>query len=88
MGAPLGEVNGSIDDRAEKVDLLGEVNGSIRALAGKVDPEDDSTTWQFVCECGETDCTERIGLSLARYDSLKRDSVAVLAPGHRLERPA
>ncbi|HEV8461354.1 MAG TPA: hypothetical protein VGQ38_11660 [Gaiellaceae bacterium] len=83
MGAPLGEVNGSIGDLAEKVDLLGEVNGSIRALAEKVDPEDDSPTWQFVCECGETDCTERVGLSLARYDSLKRDDVAVLARGHR-----
>jgi hypothetical protein len=69
-------------------ELLGEVNRSIRDLAEKVDPEDDSTTWQFVCECGETDCTERVGLSLARYDSLKDDDVAVLAHGHRIERSA
>jgi hypothetical protein len=82
----LGEVNRGIRDPAEKVDLLGEVNGSIRGLAEKVDPADNSTTWQFVCECGETDCTERVGLSLERYDSLKRDDVAVLARGHQIVR--
>ena len=68
--------------------LLGEVNRSIRGLAAKVDPQDDSTTWEFVCECGAEECTERVGLSLARYDSLKDGEVAVLAPGHGLERSA
>src|SRR6187401_606927 len=52
-------------------ELLGEVNRSIRDLASTVDPH-DSSTWEFVCECGEEGCTERFGLPLARYDDLNQ----------------
>jgi hypothetical protein len=65
----------------EKAGLLGEVNRSIRELADRVDPE-DSSTWEFVCECGDEECTERVGLPLARYDELKNAEVVLLAPGH------
>ena len=65
--------------------LLGEVNRRIRDLASKVDPQDDSS-WEFVCECGEHGCTERVGLPLALYDDLKTADVALLAPGHALKR--
>ena len=66
-------------------ELLGEVNRSIRDLAATVDPQ-DSSTWEFVCECGEQGCTERLGLALALYDDLKNADVALLAPGHPLRR--
>ena len=66
-------------------DLLGEVNQKIRDLAANVDP-DDVSRWEFVCECGEQGCTERVGLPLARYDELKHANGALLAPGHA--RPA
>jgi hypothetical protein len=59
-------------------ELLEEVNHYIRDLAAKLDPRNDSN-WQFVCECG---CSERVGLSLARYDALRDDGEAVLASGH------
>ena len=65
-------------------ELLGEVNRSIRDLAATVDPQ-DSSTWEFVCECGEHGCSERFSLPLARYDELKHAGVALLAPGHTLE---
>ena len=61
--------------------LHGEVNRRIRGLAAEVDPQDDSS-WEFVCECGEQGCTERLGLPLALYDDLKNAHVALLAPGH------
>jgi hypothetical protein len=61
--------------------LLEEVNRSIRDLAAKVDPNDVSP-WEFVCECGEEDCSERVGLALARYDELRHADGALLAPGH------
>jgi hypothetical protein len=64
-------------------ELLGEVNRRIRDLAADVDPR-DASSWEFICECGEEGCTERIGLPLARYDELKRTDVALLAPGHPL----
>ena len=62
-------------------DLLGEVNRKIRDLAAEVDP-DDSSSWEFVCECGEDGCTERVGLPLSRYDQLKHADEVLLAPGH------
>lgn len=67
-------------------DLLGQVNRKIRDLASDVDPQDDSS-WEFVCECGEQDCTERVGLPLARYDELKKADAALLAPGHAPRHP-
>ena len=69
-------------------ELLGEVNRRIRDLAARVDPQDLSVDWEFVCECGDEACTERVGLPLARYDELKRTDDALLAPGHPLERSA
>jgi hypothetical protein len=67
--------------------LLGEVNRKIRDLAADVDPH-DASKWEFVCECGEEGCTERVGLPLDRYDELKHADVALLAPGHALNRSA
>jgi hypothetical protein len=68
-------------------EALEEVNRNIRGLAAEVDP-DDSSAWEFVCECGEEGCTERLGLPLAVYDALKNADVELLAPGHRLRRRA
>jgi len=68
-------------------EALGEVNRNIRGLAAKVDPV-DSSAWEFVCECGEEGCTERLGLPLVEYDDLKNADVVLLAPGHKLRRSA
>jgi hypothetical protein len=67
--------------------LRDDVNRNIRLLATEVDP-DDSSNWEFICECGDPDCTERVDLPLARYDELKHAEVALLAPGHPLRRSA
>jgi len=69
------------------VGRLGDVNRTIRDLAAKVDPH-DSSAWEFVCECGEEGCTERVGLPLARYDELRDGDGALLAPGHQPRRSA
>jgi hypothetical protein len=66
---------------------LGAVNRTIRDLAIRVDPQ-DSSAWEFVCECGEEGCTGRVGLPLAVFDALKNADVEVLAPGHQLRRSA
>ena len=62
-------------------ELLVEVNRRIRDLAAKVDPQDVSS-WEFVCECGEAGCMERVGLPLARYDALRNADGGLFAPGH------
>ena len=66
---------------------LREVNRNIRDLAARVDPG-DSSDWEFVCECGEEDCTERVGLPLSRYDELENGDDALLASGHQPRRSA
>ena len=66
-------------------ELIDEVNRSIRALAAKVDPKNDSI-WEFVCECGHEGCSDRIGLTLARYDELKAAGAVLLAPHHTMRR--
>ena len=68
-------------------DPLGEVNRNIRDLAAKLDPR-DSSSWEFVCECGDDRCNERLRLALARYDELRSTQVALLAPGHTPRRLA
>ena len=64
-------------------ELLGEVNRYIRDLAAKTDPHNDSI-WQFVCECGQASCHERVLLQLAQFDALETADEAVIAPGHHL----
>jgi hypothetical protein len=68
-------------------ELLGVVNRKIRDLAAEVDPQDVSS-WEFMCECGEEGCTERVAIPLARYDELKNADGALFAPGHPLRRSA
>ena len=64
-----------------------EVNRNIRDLAAKLDPG-DVELWEFICECGEDGCTERVNLPLARYDELREAEDALIAPGHARERSA
>jgi hypothetical protein len=60
---------------------LQDVNRNIRSLAEKVDPH-DVRSWEFICECGDAGCSERVGLPLSRYDELRQADEALLAPGH------
>jgi hypothetical protein len=59
-----------------------EVNQRIADITS----EQGDTTSQFMCECGQRDCTAVIHLSLAGYRSV-RDSgdFFVVAPGHCVE---
>jgi hypothetical protein len=68
-------------------EVLGKVNQRIRDLADDLDSHAVSD-WEFICECGDHDCSETVGLSLALYDDLKDADVALLAPGHALRRSA
>lgn len=43
--------------------------------------------WEFLCECGNADCTEKISLTPAEYEGVRFDPTHfALLPGHeRLE---
>jgi hypothetical protein len=65
----------------EPSELLVEVNESIRELAAR-SGRADSLEWEFVCECGDDQCDERVSLSLEAYDALRRGGRPALAPPH------
>src|SRR5439155_21655956 len=67
-------------------DLTAEVNARVRELANGRLAEWGGCEWEFLCECGDADCTELVTLSLYEFESRKRWGEAVLAPGHRQAR--
>ena len=64
----------------ELPDLLAEVNARISEYAASADV--GGVTWEFVCECGETDCALAVPLTADVYDELRALNLALLAPGH------
>jgi hypothetical protein len=56
-----------------------EVNEAISRAADKVDSEDAD----FICECADPACSERITLSLEQYEAVRNGSARfIVAPGH------
>jgi hypothetical protein len=66
--------------------LFRDVNERIAESAGRFDAE----RAEFVCECGDQACTERVDASLDEYEEVREDAARfLLRPGHedtRIER--
>ena len=74
-----------LDPRQERIGrneaLFREVNERLKGLNEAFDPFVDNA--EFLCECGDPQCMERISLSLADYERIRQDPTAfVLRPGH------
>jgi hypothetical protein len=62
--------------------LFREVNERIEELAETFDLKDELS---IVCECGSTECAERIAVSEDEYESLRRiPTHFAVRPGHEL----
>src|SRR3954454_21912327 len=60
-----------------------EVNERIRDISDQY--VSDGHVYEFLCECADTSCTDRIRLTSAEYEGIRSDSKQfVLAPGHAL----
>jgi hypothetical protein len=75
-----------MDQRADEVGrhqaLFREVNERIEELAERFDLNDELS---IVCECGSTECAERISLSEVEYETLRRiPTHFAVRPGHEL----
>ena len=58
-----------------------EVNERIEDLAETVDLK--TQTLDFVCECGDSDCMERLTMTRAEYEQLRSDAHQfAVHPGH------
>jgi hypothetical protein len=55
---------------AKNQSLFREVNERVRAVSQSF--ADDAGTIDFMCECAMTDCEERVHLSLADYQEIRR----------------
>ena len=75
------------DERERRVGvneaLFREVNEQIRSLADRDGANGNSIT--VICECGDTDCTERLELLLSEYERIRSDSrLYVISRGHEI----
>jgi hypothetical protein len=74
-------------DEGEKIakteSLFREVNERIAETADRFEAD----TTEFVCECADPSCTERVDATLERYESVRSDGATfLLANGHHDER--
>jgi hypothetical protein len=70
-------VSASEERVARNEALFREFNERVEGLAG------DSPRIDFVCECGDLDCLERLALTRTSYEQVRSDPRRfVVAPGH------
>jgi hypothetical protein len=79
-----------VDRRAERIGeneiVFRHVNAQMRSLDEKLSAA-DGDPYEFLCECGNEDCAERISLTLDEYERIHADPTQfVLVPGH--EKPS
>ena len=55
---------------AQNETLFREVNERVQAVAHQFGPE---VPYEFMCECANADCTFRVSLSIAEYESIRAD---------------
>ena len=75
------------DERGRRVGLneaiFRQVNEQIRDLNRTF--ETDRGTMTVICECGNTECTERLDLRVDEYERIRRDARHyVIAKGHEI----
>ena len=63
--------------------LFREVNERIDTVASELGGEE--TTYEFVCECSDANCVERVALTLGQYEWLRaRPLLFVVVEGHEV----
>ena len=66
---------------ARNESLFRELNERINDVAGSLGADDHR--YEFVCECSDSHCTERLVLTRSEYDDVRADGTRfVLARGH------
>lgn len=75
-----------MDARAERIArneaLFREVNERIEEVNRSLGADGDA---DFICECGDEECTKPVTLSLAEYEQARRDPTHfIIAPGHQV----
>ena len=71
---------------AQNEALFREVNERIAEVATHfIQVETKGEAVEFTCECGRLECAERIGMTLAEYETIRAESTRfAVIPGHEL----
>jgi hypothetical protein len=78
-------VSASEERVARNEAVFREFNERVADMAASFDPqrEGDALRIEFVCECGNLDCLERLTLTRTTYEQVRSDPRRfVVAPGH------
>jgi hypothetical protein len=72
---------GSREERVAKNEaLFREVNERIKRVNERLDTTDEA---DFICECGDGDCTHPVSLTLVEYEDVRsRGTHFAVVPGH------
>lgn len=72
------------DERAHRIGLNESIFRSLNEdLERLADRTGHGSRLNLICECGRTECTDRVKMSRARYETLRADPLAfVVVPGH------
>jgi hypothetical protein len=66
---------------ADNESLFREVNERLKELGESFSVVAEQA--EFICECGEAECTERVSLTLREYEAIRADPTRFLVrPGH------
>ena len=68
--------------------IFREINERTRSLQERFGPDDPTSRYEeFLCECGDQTCVERVKLTVSEYESIRAKSTQfVLRPGHTMPR--
>ena len=71
------------DRLARNEALFREVNERINEMAGTLGSDQD--TYEYLCECSDPSCAERIPLTFEEYERVRAEGTRfVVAPGHEV----
>jgi hypothetical protein len=78
---------GESEERLAKNEaIFREINERTRSLQERFGPEDPTTAFEeFLCECGDQLCVERVKLTIREYESVRDEPTQfVIRPGHSM----
>lgn len=78
-----------MDDRARRIAeneaLFRDLNEHVGVVAHSFAGGGDERAFEFLCECGDASCADRVPMTLAAYEELRSSSVRFFVlPGHEI----
>jgi hypothetical protein len=70
---------------AENEALFRDLNEEVGAVAHSFSQRGESRTFDFLCECGDSSCAQRVPVTLTKYEELRGSPLRfVVVPGHEI----